>query len=379
MMRSRALIVVFLCVFPSHASGSAETQLSEQASSLPSAKEASIWIAEARPALERWLVGRRAPGKPWGRFEPVVDDAMRESACYARTFHIIGLLDKLKPEDRREWAGYIKSFQDPRTGGGNVRDLLFGIASLGHGELTYPVRIVPNYRDRGELVARIEKMPWQTNPWGAGSQLSSLGLWSAIGVEQGDDKSGQYLRWMIDWLEKRQDPKTGLWGNQNRPMIQRVNGAMKVVCFFCFNLGWELPRSERVIDSCLVHLDNRKGFAMEGGFDACSDLDVFLVIWQALRQTDHRRQECRGAAIAHSPRMCRFLHADGGFGMTPCEPGSPKFREPSTYHGTALMVLALAYWLPILEPDAMQELGWHEPRWSGPVWDAQRLAEVIGR
>ncbi len=245
-------------------------------------KEAYDWVVEIQPGLRRWLLSRRVPDKPWGRVEPIVTNATSESSIYARTFHILGMLDELKPEERREWADYIQSFQDPKTGGGNIRDMLFGVESLGCSGLKYPVRVVPHYKDRDELVARIEKLPWQTSPYRAGNYLSRMTLLS------------------------------------------------------------------------------------------------FVAMWQALQQTDHRREECRRAALAHLPRLRRFLRADGGFGMIPCDPDSPEFHKPSTY-GTGLIVLALAYWLPIVDDDAMQELGWHEPRWTGPAWDAKRLAEVIGR
>ncbi|MFD0308111.1 acyltransferase [Streptomyces sp. NPDC127119] len=195
----------------------------------------------------------------------------------------------------------------------------------------HPVRPV-ECMTAGQLVARLESLPWKTRAWTAGAWVDcwATGAHHNLGLGAAAGEPGT-LEALFGWLGTRVDPWTGMWGGAAPPAegrLQLVNGHYRLTRGSFAQFGLQLPYPARVVDTVLDHGGDPRWFAA-GRRNACNVLDVAHPLWLAGRQSGHRAAEAQawaGEQLAHALGEWR----DGtGFGFgPPGEGGSGPGREP---------------------------------------------------
>jgi hypothetical protein len=302
-------------------------------------KEIPEWIRALRKGQLSFLETVRQPG-PYGRFRYAPEGCFLPheplSSGYA-----FGILDKMKAYDdleenkKREWADYLRSYQDAETGDfyskemenlcpppeKNALDLRYLIRRMLTRNLSgylkrmgfppqYPVHHpeVEAFTDREKLIAHLDSFPWDKSPWGAGSHGSMTVGWLFERFKQGEEKFRKPAKWAIEYMLKKQDPQTGLWGSPSCPLYERVNGAYKVLIKLSTTFGMLPKYPEKIIDNAIRNYGD-SSYEMDG----CNEFDTAFVLAAALRATDYRKQEIQELVLSRLPLIKPFQKEDGGF------------------------------------------------------------------
>lgn len=153
-----------------------------------------------------------------------------------------------------------------------------------------PVRVVAD-ADAADIVAGLERQPWEDGAWAAGHWVDILGTavrWNREAGEPGRPGAADAL---FGWLLAHADPRTGMWGSA-RPsdgLLQVVNGFYRASRGTFAQFGLPVPYPERVIDTVLEHARDVRYVRPERQ-NACNILDIAHPLWLT-RQTGHRADE----------------------------------------------------------------------------------------
>ncbi|MFI5474515.1 acyltransferase [Streptomyces cacaoi] len=196
----------------------------------------------------------------------------------------------------------------------------------------HPVHVVGRMT-AGQLVARLEALPWRTRAWSAGAWVDCWATGAYRNRESGGEACGEpgALEALFGWLGTRVDPWTGMWGAAPSPAegrLQLVNGYYRLTRGSFAQFGLPVPHAERVVDTVLAHARDPRWFAA-GRHNACNVLDVAHPLWLAGRQTRHRDGEVRAWATEQLVPALGYWRDGAGFGFGPAgEDGSGPGREP---------------------------------------------------
>ncbi|HEX2144414.1 MAG TPA: acyltransferase, partial [Glycomyces sp.] len=158
----------------------------------------------------------------------------------------------------------------------------------------HPVTLRP--ADSTAVVAAwLDALPWQRDPWNAGSETDALGTamaWNRLGGHGNPTGAEEAL---FGWMLTRVDPGTGMWGRvDHADLLLAVNGWYRAVRGTFGQFGLPVPYPERVIDTVLRHLDDTTRFAPDR-LNACNVLDVAYPLWLT-RRTGYRAEEVAAKA-----------------------------------------------------------------------------------
>lgn len=178
----------------------------------------------------------------------------------------------------------------------------------------YPIVAVARLSP-GELRDALDRLPWRTRGWRAGSWVDTVGTalhWNRRDVDQPAPPAGRQstgcqaaqLETLFGWLLTRCDPATGLWGGPDAGSgwLEPVNGFYRLTRGTFALYGLPLPYPERTVDSVLAHAADTCYFTATRG-TACNVLDVVHPLWLAFRHTGHRRPEAESWARRQLDRV----------------------------------------------------------------------------
>jgi hypothetical protein len=218
-----------------------------------------------------------------------------------------------------EHAERLAGAQDPRTGlvpefGEPVPEMdddgfigegsgLYHVLSVGYAlgllgrSFPHPVRGVRDMT-AGQLVARLEGLPWRDGAWQSGAWIDAWATaahWNlgpgraSAGGGTGPGAGPGALEALFGWLLTRADPWTGMWGSPSRDAgrLQVVNGYYRLTRGSFAQFGLPVPYPERVVDAVLDHARDLRHFGA-GRENACNVLDVAHPLWLCTRQTAQR-------------------------------------------------------------------------------------------
>ncbi|KOG34474.1 acyltransferase [Streptomyces resistomycificus] len=185
----------------------------------------------------------------------------------------------------------------------------------------------------GELITRLEGLPWRDGAWEAGAWIDAWATaahWNLRHTGDGGVQPGT-LEALFGWLLTRADPWTGMWGSPSPETgrLQIVNGYYRLTRGSFAQFGLPVPHPERVVDAVLDHARDSRYFGGDRD-NACNVLDVVHPLWLCTRQlgTGSRHQGYRLADIrAWAERQLaailpRWQNGRGfGFGCGPTGPG----------------------------------------------------------
>ncbi|MGP4047925.1 acyltransferase [Streptomyces sp. 2A115] len=257
-----------------------------------------------------------------------------------------------------EHAGRLRALQDP--GSGLVPELApdgspgalpapasdgwvddgaaeYHVLSVGYAldllgsRFTHPVHVVRRMTP-GQLITRLESLPWRTRAWSAGAWVDCWATGAHRNLESGAEAGVPgTLETLFGWLATRVDPWTGMWGEAESPAagrLQLVNGYYRLTRGSYAQFGLQVPYAERVVDTLLTHGSDPRWFA-PGRQNACNVLDVAHPLWLAGPQTRHRATEARTWAEDQLAQALGRWRNGAGFGFgPPGEGGTGPGREP---------------------------------------------------
>jgi acetyltransferase-like isoleucine patch superfamily enzyme len=206
----------------------------------------------------------------------------------------------------REHLRRLTALQDPGTGlvpefggGGPPEDgfphegaALYHVLCVGYAldllgsSFPHPVGAAADMT-AGQLIARLDGLPWRNGAWGAGAWIDAWATathWNARHAEGSGEERGA-LEALFGWLLTRADPWTGMWGvpSPEAGRLQVVNGYYRLTRGSFAQFGLPVPHPERVVDTVLDHARDARYFGA-GRENACNVLDVAHPLWLCTRQ-----------------------------------------------------------------------------------------------
>ncbi|QLD12388.1 acyltransferase [Microbacterium oleivorans] len=218
------------------------------------------------------------------------------------------LLGTVPPRtDRDELVARLRRWQDAVTGAvpplGAIAppdwtdgDTAYHVLSTGYAldllgsSFAHPVGLITDATP-ASLIARLEELPWESDPWNAGHHVDALGTALLWARRRGDALAPGAAEALFGWLITRADAASGMWGRAtpDRGLLLLVNGFYRASRGTFAQHGLPLPHPEAVIDTVLRHARDDRWFS-PGAFDACNVLDVAHPLWLT-RASGHRRAE----------------------------------------------------------------------------------------
>jgi hypothetical protein len=238
----------------------------------------------------------QGPGTPYGVYRPAPSQApsLYASCDAALVRYILGDLD-LSPLQRRQWIDHINGFQDPKTGKYPAERFLhlFGrtvraLNALG-GEPKYPPAFLRRWVDPETAKRWMEGLSWQS-PWEPSIQV--LHVAAPRGAAAAMDRKGrrreaEWLSGVLDWLDARQDPKTGLWGPDRGASTFDGMGATFHFLPLYEAADRTMPRGRQIVDATLAIQKSKHG--TWGGVYA--DMDAVSLLAYFYVREDYRRDD----------------------------------------------------------------------------------------
>ena len=184
-------------------------------------------------------------------------------------YDYFGLLSKLEEDQRKQWARYLRGFQDRDSGLFVDRKNRRGIVSVKWSEVEeydtarsidglkllgaepwYSLRqsafggLVERFRSPRHMLDWIDSLDWNHHPWGAATAVQQV---MAILQESDLDKAfwNGVPEAVCDYLVNCQDPDTGLWGGVCNKPDESASATYKVFIIFG-EFGWRVPRRELI-------------------------------------------------------------------------------------------------------------------------------------
>ena len=325
------------------------------------------------------------------------------ASCFAyMLYHYLGRTEELTLEEKRGWAAYLNSWQDPKSGyfiGPELVEselksrkhsyehiaqhlaahVLPTLALLG-ALPKYPLGFAHPFVKLEYLQAWLEVRNWR-DAWLEGNNLLFIGQFLIFLRDfEKNAEAQKALDCYFDWLDREVDPTTGLWGTNG--FCSNANalygGYHQLLVYYYENRPVRHPN--RLVDVALSLQHPDGGFNPDGGGGACEDVDTVDILVNMYKQTDYKRSRIR-IALRRSLRQILDMQApDGGFVYRRDQPfihmGITKTASPanqSNLFPTWFRIHTLALISEILTDERIVKvdwgfnntcsMGWH-PNWN---------------
>ena len=175
-----------------------------------------------------------------------------------------------------------------------------------------------------------------------------------------NSEAGNALTIIIEWLSKRINPATGLWGTislntpTNRSKI--VQAAYHILPLFFYD-RYAVPSRDKLIDNLLRTQNSIGGFGVCLNSSACEDIDTVEPLIRLTKQTNYRREDIKIALLKFLPWLFVNQNDDGGYVFRRHEPltyGHIRLSsksDESNLFATWFRTLCLAYVINFLQAD----------------------------
>ena len=251
------------------------------------------------------------------------------SSCFALfIYELTGELQQFSTSERSEWAEYLKSFQDEKSGlfldplaheedfANRKHDwqyftwqttffCLSALDALGHTAL-FPLRFIQPYRGTTALTTWLNGLNWG-DPWLESNKIMFLAssLIQSGGLED--------VHSIFDWLDRHQDPQTGYWGTEQRAdLLNAMAGAFHFYFLYLY-LQRPFQYMEQIIDSTLSLQQPDGLYDPRGGGGACLDLDAVDILVKLSLLTDYRSEDINASLQRTCQAVLSNQRGDGSF------------------------------------------------------------------
>lgn len=177
----------------------------------------------------------------------------------------------------------------------------------------YPLSFLDEFRRQERVRDWLESLDWR-DPWRESNLVMHL-LSSLLFALLWEEKPWAAERYhdVLDWLDERQDPRTGLWGTEcGASLLNAVAGAYHFVPFYRYARR-PVRCWPRIVEACLK-IQNEDGlFAPSPGGGACEDLDAIDLLCTSVRATGRLTADVRKALTRAFWAIWNMQREDGGF------------------------------------------------------------------
>ena len=259
------------------------------------------------------------------------------ASCYACMIRsLYGDLDTLSCEEKQEWASYFDSFQSSEDGLFydpvlankiyNTEDwwgarhlalhLIIAYSALGT-KPKYDFTFLKPFYDPEYVVKWLESRDWGDRIAFTGNEVMNYGCLLQYSRDYFQNEgAGAGLQAMMNWLEDRINPDTGMWGelptDDPYSLSQLVQGAYHIYPLFFYD-NRVLPYKNKAIDLLLNTQNAIGGFGVTLNSSACEDIDSIDPLIRFMGDTDYRRGEVDLALKRAFPMVLANMNSDGGF------------------------------------------------------------------
>ncbi len=309
------------------------------------------------------------------------------SSLYALMYYsLINKIESLTNRNRKKWINYIKSFQ---SDDGLLRDpsvsndiaetedwwgwrhlTLHGIIGLTilDGRLDKKFKVIEELKKDNRWINFLKSRDWKNKPDFVSNEIQNYGTMLQYSREFfGDQKSGEMINTLFDFLDEKQDSETGLWGppfNNKYYLSRGVQSAYHFLLLYFFD-NREINHKHRIIDSCLKTQNKLGGFGVQLNSSACEDIDSIDILSRLYFVTDYKKYEIKKSLEKALKWVVVNQNKDGGFVFKRYEPftyghkNMSSLRDESAMFPTWFRTLSLAYLSKVIDDSTLKEISWN--------------------
>ena len=345
------------------------------------------FLPDIRHRTLSYIESNRKPGICFGAYSyKSGGPPLLYASCYAAlTKHLYNDLDAMPKSSLQEWISYIQGFQkdnglflDPMIETPLAEEVdwwgwrhltlhaLMALAALG-GLAEKRFEILKPFKKKGYFSTWLESRNWRLDPASVSNEIQNLAVMLQYARDfQRETWCEDSLKEMFDWLDKMQDPETGLWGECFNTKHRLSNGVQTGyhLWLLYFYDSRPIHHVDRIIDSCLATQNKRGGFGVPFNSSACEDIDSIDPLVRFSFVTDYRKEDIRQALEKSIPWILVNANPDGGWVFRRYEAfqyGHELMRaeaEESSMFPSWFRTLALAYLGKILMGTAIGFYPW---------------------
>lgn len=308
--------------------------------------------------------------------------------------HLSCGLQNLSQPQKETWGKYINSFQC--EGDGLYRDPLLNnaiaesedwwgwrhlsahvvtaLTALG-AKPKYPFSFLNFIYEPGCAEKWIAALPWREKPDFVSNTVMNYGVLLQYERDfQGNTKAGYALEEIFAFLDRTQNPETGLWGKQPIHTPQELSVAVQTA-YHLWNLyfydGRPIQYQKHAIDSCLATQNWVGGYGVSLNSSACEDIDSIDPLCRFYFMTDYRRDDIQRSLEKALPWILVNQMKDGGFvfrrfeGFAYGHDLMTTRPEESQLFATWFRILCIAYICETLNLPGPSSGGWRWIRCPG--------------
>jgi prenyltransferase beta subunit len=351
-------------------------------------RESPKFLTELRKSTLDYVSKNHCDGEGIGSYAFKADGpSLLYASCYAvLTRHLFADLDQLSIADKSQWAEFIQKYQ---SSDGLFRDPLIDCQLAedadwwGWRHMTVHAlmaltavdsvakiqfRILEPFKKRGGMTDWLEKRTWEVSAADVSNEIQNYGTMLQYARDfQKEQWANNALDEMYEWLDRRQDKETGLWGTRfDTPyyLSQGVQTGFHIWMLYFYDKR-NIQYKERIIDSCLKSQNRLGGFGVAMNSSSCEDIDSLDPLARLYYEVDYRRSDIRDAFEKALPWVLVNQNHDGGwvfrkyqnfqYGHTLMSVGP---RESSMFP-TWFRSLSIAYVYQILDNPRNEHFKWH--------------------
>jgi len=135
-----------------------------------------------------------------------------------------------------------------------------------------------------EIETYLNSFDWN-HPWDAGSHFSHLLFFLKLNKEMFDYESSQaerLIRYADRWIDAFQSERDGFWYKGETSTKEKINGAMKILTGREAARITEINHHKKIIDSCLSAVNDS---------EACSNFNIIYVLYCCSKVSGYRKDE----------------------------------------------------------------------------------------
>lgn len=296
---------------------------------------------------------------------------------------MFGELENYEQETKRKWADYFDSFQsedgyfrDPALAGeefeGDVEwgdgwgirhlagHIIIAYARLGHTP-KYSFKFLEPFYEVNYISRWLQGLFSTKDMWSASNYVMNIVTLLQYSRDyMQDSKAEASVRYILKWLEDRQNSESGLWHNSlpstQKELNSAIRGAYHYFPLFIYEKQ-EVKFQDKIVDSILKTQNSWGGFEENlSAAGACEDIDAIDPLIRFSFNSGYRKDE---VSLAMKRAMIHVLsnrNLDGGFSFmaeTPHEYGghvlTSSLKGESNLMATWFRILCLAYMVQYLE------------------------------
>jgi hypothetical protein len=284
-----------------------------------------------------FIESMRMNNGPYGRYR--YSAISNKPTLYASTYaaltrHLHGDLQEINDDLKEEWIEYLLSHQ---SDDGLFRDttvaneiaetddwwgwrhltihVLGALAALG-GKTENRFAILEKLQPPGSVEEWLESFDWANNADFASNAVQNVGTMLQYARDfQGHSRADNAFKWMMDWLDEQQDPRTGLWGGRfdtPRLLSKGVQAAYHILLLYFYDQR-SINFENNLIDSLLATQNRLGGFGTRKSSSACDDIDSIDPLVRFFHLSSYRRGDIELALNRALPWVLTNMNDDGGF------------------------------------------------------------------